>query len=297
MPEQFQNFAYGTTTAGISSVTNPCTIQLNGGAGASFPSVYPFRVTVGGTGPNSAVEVMIVTTRTTDTLTAFRGTSMGLFGALEVPAPTLQGWSAGSIVSNNLSAGAMIQIQQQIQPTIVAPQGFNLVDGIGGAVLSTDLYGFTLNVPSAGGNNVIYAATTLTNTATYSATFGFRGLMNVNNFAQVGPMITDGTNIITWRFNQSYFAGDFFFWTSFNNPSSQISSWAMTNYQNPGVMCRVVADGTNRIWSLGDWRMRQWIPMLTQSAGANLTETKVGFFALSNNGTNCMCEAFHYSQS
>jgi hypothetical protein len=115
MAEQYQNFAYGTATASLGTA-NPLTIVLNGGAGAAFPTTTngPFRITVQEPGLNTVTEVMIVTTRATDTLTAYRGTAIATYGAAEVPTPTISTWAAGAIVSHNFTAGVMNQIRSEI---------------------------------------------------------------------------------------------------------------------------------------------------------------------------------------
>jgi hypothetical protein len=110
--EQYQNLASSTNTRSLDNSTNPITIVLNSGDGALFPSTTngPFRITVCDTSGTNC-EVMLVTTRATDTLTAYRGSLIGSHAAAEVPVPILSTHSAGSIVSHDLTAGAFNQIR------------------------------------------------------------------------------------------------------------------------------------------------------------------------------------------
>lgn len=113
MSEQYQNLAVSTITGTIDATTNPYTIVVAAGTGSLFPSTTngPFRVTVSdATGTNA--EVFLVTNRSTDTMTAYRGTGIAAYAAAEIPIPTLSTHSAGSIISHNLTSGAMNQIRR-----------------------------------------------------------------------------------------------------------------------------------------------------------------------------------------
>lgn len=112
MSEQYQNLATTTCTGSLDNSTNPTTIVVAAGAGASFPATTngPFRITVcDGAGTNA--EVMLVTTRATDTMTATRGAWSATVGAQETPTPTLSTHSAGSTVVHCITAGVMDQIR------------------------------------------------------------------------------------------------------------------------------------------------------------------------------------------
>lgn len=113
--EQYQNLAYSTCTGSLDNSTNPITVVVASGDGALFPATTngPFRITVCDAAGTNA-EVMIVTARATDTLTAYRGTQISAQGAAETPVPTLSTHSAGSVVSHSITAGAMDQIRQDI---------------------------------------------------------------------------------------------------------------------------------------------------------------------------------------
>lgn len=288
MSEQYSNLGSSTTTGTIDASTNPFSIPV--ASVSSFPATFPFRVTVCDTAGTNA-EVMLVIGASTGTLTATRSTGIGNVAAAEVPVPTLSTHSSGSIVSHNLTAGAMSQIALQASPLFTAPTGLTLHDGIGGAVLSTDFYGLTLNVPNASGNNVIYCSTALAH-STYTAVFGFRGAMVNGNFAQVGPMITDGTKIVTWRWNNQN-TQDIYYWTSFNSPSASQMSTSLQMWGQAGIICKIVQDATHRTYYVGDYRLRQFIQIYQEAANNNLTETAVGFFGLASNSFSVLCEGFH----
>src|SRR5579859_5951315 len=111
MSEQYTNLANSTTVGSIDGVTNPITFSVQSGDGAMFPSTANgnFRVTVCDTNGANA-EVMMVTSRATDTFTASRGA--GATG--ELPVPTLVSHAGGSIVSHDITVGAMQQIRYDI---------------------------------------------------------------------------------------------------------------------------------------------------------------------------------------
>jgi hypothetical protein len=108
MSEQYSNVAKTTNTGTLDGTTNPIAVVVNTGDGALFPATTngPFRITVcDATGTNA--EVMLVTTRATDTFTATRGAWSVTAGTPEVPVPSLSTHSAGSIVVHGITAGAM----------------------------------------------------------------------------------------------------------------------------------------------------------------------------------------------
>lgn len=111
MSEQYVNLAQSTNVALIDGVTNPVTFSVAAGDGALFPSTANgnFRVTVSGT-DGSGAEVMLCTSRSGDSLTCSRGTS----ATLESPTPTLIAHSIGSVVSHDITVGAMNQIRSDI---------------------------------------------------------------------------------------------------------------------------------------------------------------------------------------
>lgn len=289
MSEQYVNLANSTTVGSIDGVTNPITFSVQSGDGALFPTTVNgvFRVTVCDTNGANA-EVMMVTSRATDTFTASRGAG----ALLETPTPTLIAHAGGSIVSHDLTAGAMTTIITQVSPIYTPPIGLTLHDGAGGAVLTTDSYGLTLDTPSDAGNSVIYCSTALA-TSTYTAIFGFRGGMYNANFAQVGPCITDGTKLITWRFTQTPFANDIYYWSVYNNPVTQFDTHGISHWGMSGVFCKIVQDSTHRTFYIMDSRLRTSVQIFQQTALTSLTENAVGFFALSNNGLHAFVEGFH----
>lgn len=111
MSEQYVNLGSSTTVGSIDNTTNPVTFSVQTGAGALFPVTTngSFRVTVSNSDGTNA-EVMLCTSITGDTLTCSRGSS----ATLEAPVPTLLSHGAGSLVSNNISSGAMNQIRQDL---------------------------------------------------------------------------------------------------------------------------------------------------------------------------------------
>lgn len=303
MAEQYNNLANSLLAGSIDGSTNPITFQVSSGDGAKFPATAngPFRVTVCDTNGLNA-EVMMCTTLSTDTMTCNRGAGC----TNETPTPTLVAHAAGSIVSHDITSGAIKSIRSEIEnevisviqvsPLVTPPSGLTLHDGIGGATLSTDVYGFTLDVPSAGGNNVIYCSTALP-ASTYTAVFGFRGGGINAGFTQCGPMITDGTKIITWRFTQSPSANDIYYWSTFSNPVTQFTTVSLNYWGMPGIFCKIVQDATHRTFYYGDWRRRAWLQCFQQTALTSLTENAAGFFVLTDNGTHAFCEGFHYGTS
>jgi hypothetical protein len=205
MSEQYQNFAYGTISSTINNSSNPVTIVLNGGNGASFPATTngPFRITVLGTGASTATEVMIVTTRSSDTLTAYRGTTISTYGAAEIPTPSLQAWAAGSVVSHNLTAGAMNQIRADINTvgsyatipsTGLLGQRFIASDGVFGEYI----YNGTTWVPYISGLPMSppAASTFTTNVTAAGATQVVFGTQNGGALFFSGSRTSGGDNLI-----------------------------------------------------------------------------------------------------
>ncbi|HLG97241.1 MAG TPA: hypothetical protein VKX49_13100 [Bryobacteraceae bacterium] len=113
--EQYSNLGSSTCTGSLDNSTNPTSIVVASGAGANFPSTTngPFRIVVcDATGTNA--EVMIVTTRATDTFSGvYRGSAISTYGAQETPIPTLSTHSAGSTVVQAITVGAMDQIRTE----------------------------------------------------------------------------------------------------------------------------------------------------------------------------------------
>lgn len=105
--EQFQNLAASTTTGAINNSSNPVTFSVQSGDGALFPSTTngPFRVTVSASDGTNA-EVMLCTSRSTDSFTCSRGSS----ATGEVPTPTLLAQSSGAVVSHSMTAGGFKKI-------------------------------------------------------------------------------------------------------------------------------------------------------------------------------------------
>jgi hypothetical protein len=137
MSEQYTNLASSTNTGAIDATTNPVTIVVNAGDGALFPSTTngPFRITVcDNAGTNC--EVMLVTTRATDTFTAYRGSLIGSHAAAESPVPTLSTHSAGSIISHDLTVGALNQVRIDHTGTFT------------GTVLPTDSIAGDIRIPT-----------------------------------------------------------------------------------------------------------------------------------------------------
>lgn len=114
MAEQYTNLANSTTVGSIDGVTNPITFSVQGGDGTLFPATANgnFRVIVCDTNGANA-EVMMVTSRATDTFTASRGAG----ASLEAPVPTLVAHAGGSIVSHSITVGAMDGIRSNINQT------------------------------------------------------------------------------------------------------------------------------------------------------------------------------------
>lgn len=114
MAEQYTNLANSTTVGSIDGVTNPITFSVQGGDGALFPTTANgnFRVIICDTNGANA-EVMMVTSRATDTFTASRGAG----ASLELPVPTLVAHAGGSIVSHSITVGAMDGIRSNINQT------------------------------------------------------------------------------------------------------------------------------------------------------------------------------------
>lgn len=130
MAEQYVNLANSTTVGSIDGVTNPITFSVQSGDGTLFPATANgnFRVTVCDTNGANA-EVMMVTSRATDTFTASRGTG----ASLELPVPTLITHAGGSIVSHDITVGGMNQIRKDLNRFIFS--GALPTDGRSGDLL------------------------------------------------------------------------------------------------------------------------------------------------------------------
>lgn len=112
MSEQYMNLGSSTCTGTLDNSTNPITVVVASGAGANFPATTngPYRIVVFDSAGTNA-EVMLVTHRATDTMTATRGNWSSTVGASETPIPTLSTHSAGSTVVQAITAGAENQIR------------------------------------------------------------------------------------------------------------------------------------------------------------------------------------------
>lgn len=287
MAENYQNLAASLTTGSINNSSDPVTFSVTGGTGSLFPSSN-FRVVVSDSDGTNA-EVMLCTSRSTDALTCARAAN----ATNEVPTPTKLTHASGSIVQHVVTSGAMQTLLTERQYPYIAPTGFTLHDGIGGASLIADAYGATLNVPDSGGNNVIYANIALPGNQ-YTATFGFRGLPGAANFSQIGVEVDDGTKLLTWRFTNVP-DQDIYYWSTFNNPSASQSGNSFRFWGQDVIICRIVQDASKRTFYLGDSRLRAFTQVFQQNANTNLTETNAGFFALSSNGLGAICELVHYT--
>jgi hypothetical protein len=113
MSENFQNFSDSTTAGSLDNSSNPITVNVQTGNGSRFPSAN-FRITVCN-GDASNPEVMFVTTRTSDALTAYRGTAISTYGEQENATPTLSTHSSGSVVSHNITVGGVKQLVYDIR--------------------------------------------------------------------------------------------------------------------------------------------------------------------------------------
>lgn len=291
MPEQYVNLANSLLAGSIDGSTNPITFSVTPGDGALFPATTNgfFRVTVCDTNGANA-EVMMVTSRATDTFTASRGVG----AALESPVPTLVAHAAGSIVSHDITVGAVTTLLTQQNALYTPPTGFTLHDGVGGAVLSTDSYGLTLSVPGNNSNSIIYCSTALAH-STYTAIFGWEGMIGPPNFNQMGPCVTDGTKLIVWRFPNPTNAVDIYYWSAFNNFVTQFTTIGMVPLGNNGVFCRIIQDATHRTYYQADRRMRNWTQVFQQTALTSLTETQVGFFCNCDSLDPAILDAFHFT--
>ena len=106
MAEQYQNLAASTTAGSIDNSTNPVTFSVHAGDGTLFPATTngSFRVVVSNSDGTSA-EVMLVTSRSTDSFTASRGSNTN-----ETPTPTLFSHSSSSIIQHVITANGMKSI-------------------------------------------------------------------------------------------------------------------------------------------------------------------------------------------
>jgi hypothetical protein len=293
MAEQYNNLANSTTVGSIDGVTNPITFSVQSGDGALFPATANgfFRVTVCDTNGANA-EVMMVTSRATDTFTASRGAGC----LLETPTPTLVAHAGGSIVSHDLTVGAFNTVLTQQRPIFTPPVGLTLHDGVGGATLSTDSYGLTLSVPGNNSNSIIYCSTALAH-STYTAIFGFEGLIGAANFQQLGPCVTDGTKFIVWRFPNAGQAADIYYWATFNSFTTQFAVAGLSSFGNEGIFCRIIQDATHRTFYQSDRRMRNWTQIFQQTALTSFTETQAGFFINCDSTSPGILEGFHLTLS
>lgn len=111
MSEQYVNLAASLTAGAIDNSTDPVTFSVTAGDGALFPATIngSFRVVVSNADGTNA-EVMLCTSRSTDSLTCARAAN----ATGESPVPTKLSHAAGSIVSHDLTSGAMNQIRQDL---------------------------------------------------------------------------------------------------------------------------------------------------------------------------------------
>lgn len=108
MAEQYNNLAVSTTAGSINNSTDPVVFSVAAGEGTLFPATTngSFRVTVSDADGTNA-EVMLCTSRSTDALTCSRAAN----ATLETPTPTKIAHTTGSLVSHDLTTGAMNQIR------------------------------------------------------------------------------------------------------------------------------------------------------------------------------------------
>lgn len=104
--EQYVNLAASTAASALIGSGTSAQFNVAGGAGALFPATPQFRVTVSNADGTNA-EPMLCTAISGDALTVLRGAS----ASLESPTPTALVHAVGSLVSHNLTAGAMNQIR------------------------------------------------------------------------------------------------------------------------------------------------------------------------------------------
>ena len=108
MSEQYANLASCPAVSALDNSSTSAVFSLSAGGGAQFPATTNgnFRVTVSNADGTNA-EVMLCIGRSTDVLTVNRGSS----ALLEAPVPTIGSHSVGSLVSHNITTGAMNQIR------------------------------------------------------------------------------------------------------------------------------------------------------------------------------------------
>lgn len=255
--EQYQNLPVSTATGSLDNTTNPITLVVATGTGSTFPATTngPFRITVSdATGTNA--EVMLVTTRATDTMTAYRGTAIGSFASAEVPVPTLTTHSAGSIVSHNLTAGAMNQIKLDwgIFP-------YNFTDPTkptfswrnqGTATLGTSGKSLFLLAPTSAGDNIRGQEISAPSTP-WSITIAMAPLIPgaLNNYALAGLYVSDGTKLVTAAVsNANYGSLAGFGVATFSSVSAYNSTVSAPGISLglPFLILKVLNDGTNLKW-------------------------------------------------
>lgn len=291
MAEQYQNFAVTTATGTLDGTTNPITIVVNAGDGAIFPATASgaFRITVSdATGTNA--EVMIVTTRSTDTFTAYRGTKIGTFGAVEIPTAVLTTHSAGSIVSHNLTAGAMNQIlsdhlwQPIVTPVVGSFSQFNFNTGAG--VTSTQVNNpnnsitliqndpSTTNNIAAIGKNIIGGTFTVTAAVAVTAmNQSFAGLWLNNGTSSniiVGVQGANGLRISSFSDYATY-VGDIVI------PTANL-------FFTPVLWFRVQETAANRLYFISPDGYN-FIQIFSESNTAHFTTARYGICAEVRNGT------------
>jgi hypothetical protein len=294
--EQAKNLASSTTTGSVNNSSNPVTFSVQSGDGASFPSTTngPFRVVLSATDGTNA-EVMLCTSRSTDSFTCSRGSS----ATGELPVPTLLAQSSGALVSHIITVGGMEHLLTERRPRLTAPDSsaFSWVNQ-NGAVEDHDDYGFTLRLPNTGGNSLTHRVVSVT--SPYTLVCGFRGLTVDANFNQCGPSIHDGVNnkSIVCRFKND---GTFDIYT-WNDPASFQSQLYSTTL-GPAfwgldlIMVKIVVDASHRTYYIATLRgglRGSWIQLFQHANNAFITEDHAGVFCLASNGSDQMIDVDHW---
>lgn len=270
MSEQYVNLANSLLAGSIDGSTNPITFSVNSGDGALFPTTANgfFRVTICDTNGQNA-EVMMVTSRATDTFTASRGAG----AALEAPVPTLVAHAAGSIVSHDITVGAVKTIVTELPTSITSITKTNYGDvpvGPGTATFTTSYIassihgnsfvnsadpaepGVVLTALSSANDTSFYAWMLALPAAPYHMRARYRLNMAGHQYPMAGLCLYDGTKFAafgnmsrndTGRIRTTVFTNG----TTFNGAYDQEFIWDAGWPGRDGLFdIEIVDDGTNR---------------------------------------------------
>ena len=304
--EQILNLGATTLSAGINNSTTSVSVT----SGAVFPSTGNFRVRVGS-------EIMLVTARSTNTLTVVRG----------YEGTTAASHSSGDAITLVLTSGGLNRYAQDNNPLFgLNRPPFGLYDTDGKTLLTTSNFTWAnqgsttasdqngtiiMDLPAASGENgrLLYRAAP---SPTYSVIAAFQhvGLIETSAYNQFGIVLRQST---TGKYYAHAFSSDNgtnplkHVINKFAGPTSSSSgtllNFSFTQRLSPYVWLKVSDDNTNlKFFVSGDGM--DWIQTGSEARGTFLTTSggvtgpdQVGFYANNNSSSlfHSLCRLVHWS--